>query len=332
MRIADGALKVAAGLRYQGARARRGHVESWFLKANDPRSRRAIWLRWTVWASDRDPTSAIAEVWAIAFGAPTGHVAAKAAAPFANSTFDSGGLGAAIDGCFLTADKARGRVETGERVIAYDLAIEAVGEPLLHFRAPWMYSGLWPAQKLASPIPNARISGRVEVNEETWTLERWPGMVGHNWGLRHASLYAWGQCNAWDDEADVVVEGISTGASGSMPAATLLCVRSNGASHDLNGFWSLARNAGSISPRRLRFRGRSRDVEIDGEMWAESDDFVGLFYPNPDGTMCHCLNSKLARAEVRLTVGGRPTRTLRSSRAALEIGTRDTGHGVRMYL
>ena len=33
-------------------------------------------------------------------------------------------------------------------------------------------------------------------------------------------------------------------------------------------------------------------------MWAETDDFVGLFYPNPDGTSCHCLNSKLARAEL----------------------------------
>ncbi len=332
MAIADGMLKVAAGLRYQGASARRGHVESWFLKANDPRSRRAIWLKWTVWASDRDPRSAIAEVWAVAFGARSGHVAAKAAAPFATSTFDSGGLGAAIDGCSLTADSARGRVETGDRSIDYDLAIEALGGPLLHFPAAWMYSGRWPAQKLASPIPDARISGLVRVDEETWTLDRWPGMVGHNWGTRHTSLYAWAHCNAWDDEADVVFEGISAGASGSMPAATLLCVQSDRTSHNLNGFWSLSRNAGSITPRRLRFRGRSRDVEIDGEMWAESDDFVGLFYPNPDGTMCHCLNSKLARAEIRLTLAGRAPRTLRSSRAALEIGTRDPGHGVKMYL
>ena len=31
-------MKVSAGLRYEGARARQGHVESWFLKANDPQS------------------------------------------------------------------------------------------------------------------------------------------------------------------------------------------------------------------------------------------------------------------------------------------------------
>ena len=63
-----------------------------------------------------------------------------------------------------------------------------------------------------------------------------------------------------------------------------------------------------------------------------TDDFVGLFYPNPDGTICHCLNSKLARAEIRWRF---PTahRTLRVfARAALEIGTRDPRHGVKMYL
>ena len=67
-------------------------------------------------------------------------------------------------------------------------------------------------------------------------------------------------------------------------------------------------------------------------MWADTDDFVGLFYPNPDGTNCHCLNSELARAEVTLKIAGRPARIYRSSRAALEIGTRDPNHGVRMVM
>jgi len=59
---------------------------------------------------------------------------------------------------------------------------------------------------------------------------------------------------------------------------------------------------------------------------------VGLFYPNPDGTMCYCLNSKLANAELTLRIEGRATKTLRSRRAALELATRDPHHGVRMYV
>ena len=115
IRMADSAMKVAGGLRYQGALARRGHVEGWFLKANDPLSRRAIWLKWTVWASEKDPRAAVAEVWAVAFGSRAGHVAAKSGAPFVGSSFDSDGVGVTVDGCTLTSKRRAGasRLATG---------------------------------------------------------------------------------------------------------------------------------------------------------------------------------------------------------------------------
>jgi tocopherol cyclase-like protein len=327
-------MKASAGLRYEGALARHGHVESWFLKANDPQSRRAVWLKWTVWAGDRAPTAAIAEAWAVAFSAKSGHVAAKVAVPFGGglTRFDRDGLGVSIDGCTLSRERALGRVETGERAIEYDLRIEALAEPLLHFPSSWMYARPWPAQKLASPVPNARVSGRVDVDGDGWAVEGWPAMVGHNWGRRHSSLYAWGQCNAWDGGDDLVLEGASIGGGGPVLGGTILCLRHEGVRHDLNGLRSIARNGGAITPRRWRFRGRSARVEVEGEMWADTDDFVGLLYPNPDGTNCHCLNTKLARTEVTLKFAGRPARMYQSSRGALEIGTSDPHHGVRMVL
>jgi Tocopherol cyclase len=327
-------MKVSAGLRYESARARQGHVESWFLKANDPSSRRALWLKWSIWAGERAPAAALAEVWAVAFSAKSGHVAVKMAVPFRASLarFERDGLGVAVDGCTLSPELARGRVETGDRAIAYDLRVERLAEPLLHFPLAWMYSGPWPAQKVTSPVPTARVSGRVEVDSEIWEIEGWPGMIGHNWGRHHSALYAWGQCNSWDGGDDLVLEGVSIGAGGPVLGGTILCIRHEGARYDLNLLRSLARNGGAITPRRWRFRGRSARVEVEGEMWADTDDFVGLFYPNPDGTNRHCLNSKLARAEVTLKIAGHPPRRFRSSRAALEIGTSDPSHGVRMYL
>ena len=334
-------MRFAAGLRYPGPEARQGHVESWFLKANDPRSRRAIWLRWTLWASERAPTAAVAEIWAVAFGGDGGPVAAKAGVPWAASgtQFDRQGLGVSIDGCTLTPERAKGRVETGGRRIAYDLKVSPLAESLLHLPSPWMYAPAWPWQKIASPIPSARFSGHIEVAGEAWEVDGWPGMIGHNWGRRHAPLYAWGQCNSWEGDeegkGDLVLEGFSLGAGGPVLGATLLCVQHEGRRHDLNGLLSLARNAGAITPRRWRFRARSRALDVDGEFWADTEDLVGLHYPNPDGTRVHCLNSELARAEVTLKVKGAkgaPPRTYRSSRAALEIGTHDPHHGVRMVL
>jgi hypothetical protein len=323
-------MMVAAGARYEGARARRGHVESWFLKASDPRARRAVWLKWTIWAGERAPDAAVAEVWAIAFSA-AGQVATKSGVPYGDgrARFDAQGLAVAVDGCTLSREGARGRVETGGRAVAYDLRLEAVAPPFLHFPALWMYSGPWPAHKIASPIPSALASGHLEVNGERWEVDGWPAMVGHNWGRRHTPLYAWGQCNAWEGGGDLALEGLSVGAGG--PGTTLISVFYEGVRHDFKGLRSLARNGGAITPRRWRFTGRSSTLDVEGEMWADTEDFVGLFYPNPDGTRCHCLNSKLARAELTLRSGGRE-RTFRSERAALEIGTEDPHHGVRMVL
>ena len=323
------------GLRFDPARARRGHVESWFLKANDPDARRAIWLKWTIWASAQDPRRALAETWAIAFGGAHGHVATKTTVPFERASFPAAALGATVDGCTLSADAARGRVESGGRTIAYDLSIASLEAPLVHFPKPWMYGGGFPRQKIVSPIPNARMTGSIDVQGETWQVGEWPGMVGHNWGAGNSESYAWGHCNAWDDGDDVVFEGFSARVRAGgllLPTTTALCLRHHGTSYMLSGFASLLTNRGSISPRRWRFRGQGPRVSMDGEMWADTDDFVGLFYPNPDGTTCYCLNSKLAHAEVTVRIQGRAPRTLRSERAALEVATRDPNHGVRMYV
>jgi hypothetical protein len=320
-----------AGLRYDPA-STRGHVESWFLKANDPTGRRALWLKWTIWAGDRAPGQAVAEAWAVAFGTSRGHIATKSTVPFERATFARGALGATIDGCTLAPESARGRVESGGRSIGYDLTIAPLEAGYRMYPARWMYTGPIPSQKLVSPIPHARIAGRVEVDGETWSLEGWPGMVGHNWG-RHTESYVWGHCNAWDDGDDVVLEGAAgrvRAAGILLPLRTAFIVRHHGTTYRLSDLAAVARNLSSLTMRRWRFRGQGRRIELEGEMWAETDDFVGLFYRNPDGATLHCLNSKIAHAEITLRIEGRAPRLLRSTRAALEIGTLDPQHGVRM--
>ncbi|MEO6420414.1 MAG: hypothetical protein ABIP39_13440, partial [Polyangiaceae bacterium] len=84
--------------------------------------------------------------------------------------------------------------------------------------------------------------------------------------------------------------------------------------------------------RRWRFEGACARATIDGEFWAETEDFVGLFYPNPNGKMTYCLNSKLARAKVTFTSKGSAPIVARSRKAALEIGTHDPHHGIQMYV
>src|SRR5262249_27407600 len=76
-------------------KARRGHAESYFLKANDPSGDRALWLKATIFAAATEPGRAVAEGWAIAFdrrGGTAKHVAVKHTVPFDDASFADHGL------------------------------------------------------------------------------------------------------------------------------------------------------------------------------------------------------------------------------------------------
>ncbi len=324
-----------SGVRYDPS-ARVGHVESYFLKANDPARPRALWLKATIFASAHAPRRAVAEAWAVAFDRERGHVAVKSWVPYEAARFSPVDFSAAIDGCSYGASAVRGSITTAERTIAWDLRYRDASAPLYHYPRK-LYEARLPSQKLVSLCPDATFEGKATVRGETWSLDGWRGMVGHNWGRKHTALYAWAHCNVWDGPPDpeIVFEGVSGRvALGPVltPTRTLLFVRHRGVRYDLNGTLDLLRNQGEITPRRYRFRGESDLAFVQGELWGESDDFVGLYYPNPDGAMTYCLNTKIAQAELRFRPRGRDEMVLRSSAAALEIGTRDPNHGVRMYV
>ena len=331
-----------AGARY--APGTGGHVESYFLKANDPNARRAIWLKTTIYASGRangaGAAHAVAEAWAIAFDGDRGHVAVKMSLPFERASFDPRGLDVNVGGVVLRPHETHGAIDAGGRKVAWDLSLASDGLPFVPYPHAWMYEGKLPSTKTVSPFPDLRATGWVTVNGERWDLDRWPGILGHNWGTRHAPLYAWGHCNVWkDEEGRPLNELVFEGMSGSIkagpvlsPLLTVLCLRWRGVNYYLNAALDLVTNTAEITPRRWRFEGRDRYITLRGEMWATSDDFVGLYYENPTGPPTHCLNSKLADARLEMEVMGRAPLVATSRAAALEIGTTDPTHGVRMYL
>jgi hypothetical protein len=193
--------------------------------------------------------------------------------------------------------------------------------------------------KLVTPLADARAIGTVAVERaggdaDVWAVADWPAMIGHNWGRGNAELYAWTHCNAWDVDG-LVFEAVSGRVRlGPMlsPMATTAFVRLRGQSWDLSHARALVKNRGVISLRRWEMTGDVDGVRLACDVAAETDDMVGLHYPNPGGTMTYCLNSKIARAHIDLTLPGGERVTARSRSAALEIGTLDAAHGVRMYL
>jgi hypothetical protein len=177
---------------------RRGHVESFFLKANAPGEGRAIWLRFTLLVPRALPETARAEVWAMAFDRRAGVPRAwKATAPAGAATLAPERLGFAVLGCELAPGRTHGKIPGAMGDIAWDLRWTGRGDELRLLPTASYGRGGFPRTKLVSPEPDARFDGSVSIADQRWNLQAWPGMQGHNWGRGHATRYAWAHCNAF---------------------------------------------------------------------------------------------------------------------------------------
>jgi len=308
----------------------RGHVESHFLKLNDAEGRCALWLKATILRRLGAP--AVAEGWAVAFDRQAGHVAVKQVVPFASTVFSPQTLDIRFAEVRFEPWSTRGALSSEGQRIEWSLTFE--GQAAAFVPLPErLYRDRLGTSKLVTPHPDLRFTGSYRVGDRRVEVDGWRGMQGHNWGRRHARAYGWAHCNVWQDTDELVLEGISAQiALGPVttPPISALIVTHGGVRHAFTPPQSLWRVRGRISSRGWEFRAASRSARVSGSFSADTEDFVGLHYENPDGAMTYCLNSKIARGQVRLEVAGRPAVVAYTRAAALEIGTRNPDHGVRM--
>lgn len=318
------------GLRFDPA-SEAGHVESWFWKLNDAAGRRALWLKATI--LKRDDAPPVAEAWAVAFDREDGHVAAKQRVPFPSAAFSRTGLDIGIADVRFEPWKTRGSLSAPGHRVEWDLAYAGDAEPIVPLPRR-LYADRAGNSKLVTPHPDLVFSGEYAVDGRRVALEDWRGMQGHNWGRRHAHAYGWAHCNVWRGADDLVVEGITARVrlGGVLsPPLSLLVAAHGGERHAFTLPGSLLRARGRIGARGWELRASNGRARAELRFEAATGDFVGLHYENPDGAMTYCLNSKIARGRLRLERPGRPPLEATTDAAALEIGTRDPDHGVRMY-
>jgi hypothetical protein len=317
-------------IRYSGER---GHVESWFLRANDPGSKRALWLKLTVSAPFEGPV--VAETWFIWFdGEKNQALAHRGTHLFADAHVDSTptGLRASVAGWayeFGPVGAASAKISAQGTPVAFTLGwAEEPGAwsrflTLARHRA--LREGPVPRFKLNTPHPALRLSGEVNVGGTTSDVSGWLGSQGHNWGAEHPVDYAWSQCLFPADSSgpDTFVEG---GASRMkiggrvMPRIASLLVRRGDREFHFDRVRDYTHHDSHASSQRwvLRIWGPEGEARLRVE--AGGRPMVCLGYPNPDGHLSYCFNSKLAEAllEVHPTRG--PSFTCKSAHgAALEF-------------
>lgn len=316
----------------------RGHVESYFLRANDPTRPRAFWLKATILAPIG--SAPVAECWCIWFDGEMQRTwAHRATVPLEQAQFPRHGQttltlpNATYD--FGASGAGRGELtRQGRGPCAWDIAWSAipgsVGEPLSIFPMQAMVDGAFPKSKLLTPAPALRFTGSVRCFSKDISIDGWLGMQGHNWGREHASEYAWGHCLFPDrGEPDTMVEGF-TGrtriAGRESPRLSALVVRSGSKTYRFDRIVDLWRQEAEIGESHWSLRMRGADGMAHLQMNAAARPMVCLGYQNPDGRLSYCFNSKLAQTSLRIEpADGEPFERHSAHGGALEFlrGTAD---------
>lgn len=313
-----------------------GHYESFFLRANHPSLPLAFWIRYTIFSPQGHPENAIGELWAVYFDGENGlNTAVKKEVPFNECSFSSSTLDARIGTAALDTGKLAGGASAGGHEIRWALTYKGDGKPL--FMLPLkMYSAGFPKAKTLVPLPMAQFSGSLSVDGNTVNIDEWVGSQNHNWGSKHTDLYAWGQVAGFDNSRESFLEVATARVKiGPLwtPNMTPVVLRHKNQEYALNSMAQTLKARGHFTYFDWQFHSENDAVSVVGRIAGDRDHFVGLNYYNPPGGSKHCLNTKLASCELRLTYKQGPlegTSELLSTshRAAFEILTDKIDHGI----
>lgn len=312
---------------------KQGHYESFFQRANHPTRPLAFWIRYTIFSPAGQPDAAIGELWAMVFNGETGeHVAVKEEHPLSACRFDREGFGAQVGNAVLESGALNGSCTARSHTVSWDLGYTG-GQPPIHFLPPALYEGSFPKAKSFVGVPLALYTGSVTVDGHTIDVAQWSGSQNHNWGRQHTDYYAFGQVAGFDNAPDSFLEIVSAQLKfGPLwtPTLTPVVLRLRGKDHSFVRLLDAAKTRGKFRYFDWTFGAENNEVTIAGRISAPKDAFVGLTYYNPPGGIKHCLNSKLASCEVRVTdkSSGRQEVLTARHRAAFEILTDDRTHGV----
>jgi hypothetical protein len=312
-----------------------GHYESYFLRANHPTQPQAFWIRYTIFSPAGRPNDAIGELWAVVFNGSTGrHVVAKTEAPIDQCAFGIDRFSVSIAESSLAPGVLIGRAGSDSNSIAWNLSYGGGNPPVFDLPLD-RYEASFPKAKALVGVPMARFIGTMTLNDETLAIDNWVGSQNHNWGVQHTDRYAWGQVCGFDNASDSFLETASArfriGPIWSK-LITPLILRHRDKEYAFNSLWQGLRTRASYDYFHWRFASKNKSAKIEGEIRAPPEAFVGLRYYDPPGGAKYCLNSKIAGCTLRVTdfATGR-TETLRASnRAAFEILTDETDHGIHI--
>jgi hypothetical protein len=318
------------GARFPRVPAKAGHYESFYIKACRPGGGQGIWIRHTV--HKRPGAEPNASIWFVLFDRDAdGPRATKVTVPAAELSAPAGAW-IKVDGAEVAPGRAVGAVDTDAVKASWELTFSGDAEPCKYLPSDRLYETRLPKTKFVAPFPDARFSGRLEIDGKTIELDGWPGMIGHNWGSEHAERWVWLEGTGFADSPDTYFDAgaarikLGPWTTPWIPSGMLML---EGEAHRLGGFGQIRDATIEASPGECSFVLPGKDIVVRGRVSAAKKDFVAWVYADPKGPEHHTINCSASDLELTVERPAFPARQLTlSAGAAYEFGMRETDHGV----
>jgi hypothetical protein len=318
------------GARFPRVPAKGGHYESFYIKACRTGGGQGIWIRHTV--HKRPGAEPNASIWFCLFDREAERPrATKVTVPAAELSAPAGSW-IKVDGAEIGAGRARGAVDTDAVKASWELTFSGDAEPCKYLPSDRLYETRLPKTKFVAPFPDARFSGRLEIDGEAIELDGWPGMIGHNWGSEHAERWVWLEGTGFADSPDTYFDAgaarikLGPWTTPWIPSGMLML---EGTAHRLGGFGQIRGATIEASPGECSFVLPGKDIVVRGKVSAPRKDFVGWVYADPKGPEHHTINCSVSDLELTVERPALQARQLTlGAGAAYELGMRETDHGI----
>jgi len=312
--------------------------EVWFAKLNDPRTRDALWVRYTRTRSSiggsatpgggsATPGKETAAVWYVLFDHARGEILqGKSEGPMPSHESS------------LATFSLAGRCGEAQ----WDLHWEPMGVPVFRFVPGILSAAGLAGSEYVVPAPLARFEGRFTAQGREYRFLDAKGSIGHLWGRRMADNWWWAHAVFEGVEGTSVFEILSAqlriGPSLS-PRLTCAHLWLRGRHYRSVGIWSALRNRcrrhGDVWTFRVKFSGLSVEGECapqglpqpPSSLFLHPSSLLGplaeLEYESPEGRRLRCRNSKTGAMRLRLgwPEGGVSQLSVEDTAAVEYVGT-----------
>ena len=324
----------ASQLRFDD-KQKKGHYESYFLRANHPTKKQALWLRYTIFSSANKNEVVLAELWGAFFNNDS-VIAIQQDIALTECDFTNTKEHLKISNSFLklahqSVGHAKGEVRDAVNHMSWHLQYKG-DQQVLPLLPEKYYQRALPKAKALVSLPNALFKGTIIVNGQSIEIDNWRGSENHNWGSQHTDEYAWGQVCGFDNNPDSFLEcstaRVKLGPIWS-PWLNLAVLRVGQEEYRFNGMWQAIKNTGHYQYFNWDMQCKNKDFTLKIAMHTDRQNVAGLNYRNPPGGSHTCLNSKVASVDVVLLKGQQVIHKLHSQYGgAFEILTDDESHGL----